>query len=196
MPRPHSSKKKKRSGTSKTPPRMPVMPAGLPTELLTAGVPLDADLEIERQQRLEGLKARLAKMFVEGRGAEALDQVMDAMAGLERANEQLAWRVLRANRYRFGRSTEKLTREQLRQLMLAFGGDESATSPGAEPAVPTPPEPEQVDDPATAAEPESTTAAPDVPEKKPKKRKRVRSRVEIQPRHQTIVRLNSSPTVT
>jgi transposase len=175
MPRPHSSKKKKRSGTSKTPPRMPVMPAGLPTELLTAGVPLDADLEIERQQRLEGLKARLAKMFVEGRGAEALDQVMDAMAGLERANEQLAWRVLRANRYRFGRSTEKLTREQLRQLMLAFGGDESATSPGAEPAVPTPPEPEQVDDPATAAEPESTTAAPDVPEKKPKKRKRVRS---------------------
>jgi transposase len=175
MSRPHPSKKKQRSGSSKTPPRMPVMPAGLPTELLTAGVPLDADLEIERQQRLEGLKARLAKMFVEGRGAEALDQVMDAMAGLERANEQLAWRVLRANRYRFGRSTEKLTREELRQLLLAFGGDESATSPGAEPAVPTPPEPEQVDDPSTAAEPEPTTATPDVPEKESKKRKHVRS---------------------
>jgi transposase len=175
MPRPHSSKKKQRSGSSKTPPRMPVRPAGLPTELLTAGVPLDADLEIERQQRLEGLKARLAKMFVEGRGAEALDQVMDAMAGLERANEQLAWRVLRANRYRFGRSTEKLTREELRQLLLAFGGDESATSPGAEPAVPTPPEPEQVDDSSTTAEPEPTTATPDVPKKEPKKRKHVRS---------------------
>jgi len=176
MSRAHPSKKKRNnSGSSKTQPRIPVTPAGLPTELLTADVPLDADLEIKRQTRLEELKARLAKMFTEGRGAEALDQMMDTMAGLERANERLAWCVLRANRFRFGRSTEKLSREELRQLLLAFGGDASATSPGAEPAVPAPPEPEQVDDSSTAAEPEPTTATPDEAEKKPKKRQRVRS---------------------
>jgi transposase len=152
------------------------MSGRLPTELLTAGVPLDADLELERQQRLEGVKARLARMFAEGRGAEALDQVMDAMAGLERANERLAWRVLRANRYRFGRSTEKLSRDELHQLLLAFGGDEPTPPPKAEPAVPAPPEPEQVDGIPSEAEPTAAAAASDEAEKKPKKkRQRVRS---------------------
>ena len=77
-------------------------------------------------------------MFAKGRGAEAIDQVMLAMADLERANERLAWRVLRANRYRFGRSTQKLSTDELRQLFLGFDGDESVTPPGAEPDVPAP----------------------------------------------------------
>jgi transposase len=180
MARAHRSKKKQqqqqqRSGSSKTQPRVPVRPAALATVLLAAGVPLDVDLEIERQERLEALKARLAKMFTEGRGAEALDQVMDTLAGLERANEQLTWCVLRANRFRFGRSTEKLSREQLNQLLVALGGEESATAPGAEPTVPAPAEPEQVDDPPTADASEPAKATPDEGEKKPKKRKRVRS---------------------
>jgi transposase len=180
MARAHHSKKKQqqqqqRSGSSKTQPRVPVRPAALATVLLAAGVPLDVDLEIERQERLEALKARLAKMFTEGRGAEALDQVMDTLAGLERANEQLTWCVLRANRFRFGRSTEKLSREQLNQLLVALGGEESATAPGAEPTVPAPAEPEQVDDPPTADASEPAKATPDEGEKKPKKRKRVRS---------------------
>ena len=138
-------------------------------------IPLDADLELARQTRLEGLKARLARMIAEGRGAEALDQVMSAMAGLERTNERLTWLVARANRFRFGRSTEKLSREELNELLLALGGDASMVAPGTEPAVPTPPEPEQVDDASPVDEPESAGATPDVPEKKPKKRKRVRS---------------------
>jgi len=139
-----------------------------------AKIPLDADLEVARQARLEAVKARLAKMFAEGRGAEALDQVMIAMAGLERTNERLTWLVARANRFRFGRSTEKLSREELNELLLALGGDVSKVAPGEEPAVPAPAEPEQVDDASPVDEPESPTT-PDVPEKKPKKRKRVRS---------------------
>jgi transposase len=174
MARPHRPKKHS-SRSSTTRPRLPGIPAGLPAELLTADIPLDADLEVERQTRLEGLKARLARMLAEGRGAEALDQMMSAMAGLERANERLAWVVVRANRFRFGRSTEKLSREELNQLLLAFGGDASETAPGAEPAVPAPPEPEQVDDASPVDEAESPSTTPDVPEKKPKKRKRVRS---------------------
>ena len=174
MARPHRPKKQK-SRSSTTRPRVPGIPAGLPAELLTADIPLDADLEIERQTRLERLKARLARMLVEGRGAEALDQMMLAMATLERANERLAWVVVRANRFRFGRSTEKLSRDELNQLLLAFGGDVAATAPGTEPAVPAPPEPEQVDDASAVDEPEAPSSTPDVPEKKPKKRKRVRS---------------------
>lgn len=189
MTRAHRPKKQK-SRSSKTPGRVPVLPAGMSAELLTADMPLDADLEIERQTRLEGLKARLAKLLAEGRSAEALDQMMGAMAGLERANERLAWYVLRANRFRFGRSTEKLSPEQLKQLLLALGGDDSASGP--EPVVPAPPEPEQVDDASTTEESESPTTTPDVPEKKPKKRKRVRS-MKVGPdveRNITVVRLS------
>jgi transposase len=175
-----ASKGQQSASASQTRSRAPFTSGRLPVpiELLTAGMPLDADVELERQQRLEGMKARLAKMLAEGRGAEALDQVMDAIASLERANERFAWRVLRANRYRFGRSTEKLSPDELYQLLLAFGGDVSTTPSGAEPgageepAVPAPPEPEQVKDLSTVAKTPQTS---DGPEKKAKKRKRVRS---------------------
>ena len=188
MTRAHLPKKQK-ARSSKTPRRAPVLPAGLSDEL-TAGMPLDADIEVERQTRLENLKARLAKMLAEGRADEALDQMISAMADLERTNEVLAWYVVRANRFRFGRSTEKLSPEQLRQLLLALGGEEAA--PGAESVVPAPPEPEQVDDASSTDESESPTTTPDVPEKKPKKRKRVRS-MKVGPdveRNVTVVRLS------
>src|SRR4051812_43373083 len=92
-------------------------------ELIAAGVPLDADLEMERQRRMEVLKALLLRQMAAGRGAEAIDQVLGSMMSLERENERLAWRVLRANRFRFGRSSEKLSAEELGQLFLALGGE-------------------------------------------------------------------------
>jgi transposase len=187
MTRAHRPKKQK-AHPSTTPRRAPVLPARLSDEL-AAGMPLDADIEVERQTRLEKLKAHLAKMLAEGRADEALDHVISAMAGLERTNDVLAWYVVRANRFRFGRSTQKLSPEQLRQLLLALGGEEAA--PGAEPVVPAPPEPEQVDDTSTTEASESPTT-PDVPEKKPKKRKRVRS-MKVGPdveRNVTVVRLS------
>ena len=159
-----------RTRPSKTQPRSLSAPGPLPipVELITAGIPLDADLELDRQRRLEALKAQLTRMFAKGRGAEAIDQVMLAMADLERANERLAWRVLRANRYRFGRSTQKLSTDELRQLFLGFDGDESVDPPGAEPDVPAPLEPEQIDD-------RSAEEAARPGETKRKTRKRVRS---------------------
>ena len=190
MTRAHRPKKPK-APSSKTPRRAPVLPAGLSDEL-TAGMPMpiDADLEVERQTRMANLKVHLATLFAEGRGDEALDHVISAMADLERTNDVLAWYVVRANRFRFGRSTQKLSPEQLRQLLLALGGEEAA--PGAEPVVPAPPEPEQVDDASSTEESESPTTTPEVPEKKPKKRKRVRS-MKVGPdveRNVTVVRLS------
>ena len=153
--------------------RLPV-----PRELLTAGVPLDADLEMERQQRLEALKAHLEKMFAEGRGSEALGQVMVSMASLERENERLAWRVLRANRYRFGRSTEKLSRDELKQLFLALGGQDAAVAGdgSAELAVPAPDEPDQADSAPPDAEAAGSGEAGDADNASDVKRKRKRVR--------------------
>ena len=164
--------------------RLPVPPS-----LLAAGAPLDEELERERQQRLEALKAQLAKMFAQGRGADALDQVMLAMADLERANEQLAWQVLRANRYRFGRSTEKLSRDDLCQLLLALGGEESAPA-GDPPAVPVPPAPEQCDGSAAPTDPAADPTPPGGPDPKPKKTRQRVQAMKVAPeveRHVTVV---------
>jgi len=57
--------------------------------------------------------------------------------GLERENERIAWRLLRELRYRFGRQSEKLSREELAQLFLALGGDEASAN-HAELVVPAP----------------------------------------------------------
>ena len=108
---------KKRSAKS-TQPRAYTARGPLPVarEDLTQGITLDADVELERQKRMEGVKASLLQAIAEGRAESAVDQVVVAMLELERENERLAWRVLRANRYRFGRNTEKLSREELDQL--------------------------------------------------------------------------------
>jgi transposase len=134
---------------------------------LVAGVPLDADLEIERQKRMEHLKSQLTGMIAAGKGEVAIDQVLSAMMSMERENERLAWRVLRANRFRFGRSTQKLSRDELQQLFLAFEGDLDS-APATELPVPAPEEPEQVEEPSNDIESEPEDS-------KPKKRRRVRT---------------------
>lgn len=121
---------------------------------------------------MEALKARLTEMIASGRGAQAVDQVITAITELEREAERLAWRVLRANRFRFGRSTEKLSREELEQLRMAFGGE--AGSSESEPEVPAPAEPEQVDNGSDSNESEEQAPSPPSSEKT-KKRRRVRS---------------------
>jgi transposase len=169
-----SSKRQKRSGRRATGTR-PVIAAGplpIARELLSAGVELDADVEMARQRRMEALKAKLTELIASGRGAQAVDQVITVMTELEREAERLAWRVLRANRFRFGRSTEKLSREELEQLLLAFGG--AASSSESDPKVPAPVEPEQADDGSDSNESEEQTASQPSSEK-PKKRRRVRS---------------------
>jgi transposase len=155
--------------------RLPV-----PKELVAAGAPLDADVEMARQGRMEALKALLLAQVAAGRGAEAIDQVLGSMMALERENERLAWRVLRANRFRFGRSSEKLSGEELGQLFLALGGESSSLKDvGAEAqSVPAPAEPEQTEpvdaiDPPIGDSEASDDAEVEAPEPQGKKRRRV-----------------------
>jgi transposase len=118
-------------------------------ELLTAGIELDLETEAERQLRMEAVKAELAGMLSAGDGLAVIDKVISLMLGLERENERLAWRLLRAVRYRFGRSTEKLSKEDLTQLFLALGGTEAEAkaAPQGDLAIPTPvAPPEETDD--------------------------------------------------
>jgi transposase len=115
-------------------------------DLLGAGIELDADVEIERQRRMESLKAELAAMASTGNFASAIDKMMDMVANLERDNERISWRLLRAMRYRFGRNTEKLAPGELKQLYLALGGDASAPVPPEGPQVPVPDPPTEATD--------------------------------------------------
>jgi transposase len=134
-------------------------------ELLAAGVELDADVEIERQRRMEALKAELCQMAASGNITFAIDKMMGMVSELERENERISWRLLRALRYRFGRNTEKLAPGELKQLYLALGGDASAPTPADGPLVPVPAQPTE------AAGADGEDSAPTPGSKKRRKRK-------------------------
>lgn len=182
------SSKKTHSGKSAPSARAFVAstPLPVPRELLSAGVVLDPQLEIERQLRMEALKGELTRMASEGGVASAIDRMMSVVLTMERENDRLAWRILRAHRFRFGCSTEKLSREELYQLYLAFGGDTVEAELQVELPVPAPQEPEQVDRDAAdnVAEPAADAEAPQAPNQK--KRKRVRS-MQVAPHVERIV---------
>ena len=112
--------------------------------LLVAGVELDADFEIERQHRMEALKAELGAMAAQGNFGNAIDKMMGIVLSLEQENERMSWRLLRALRYRFGRNTEKLAPAELKQLYLALGGDAAAPTPADGTLVPVPAAPAEV----------------------------------------------------
>jgi transposase len=126
---------------SKAPAGVPVHTAtgALPMTrgLLSAGIELDAATEREREARLETLKGELLKMATQGDVAALIDKTLGVVLALERENERLSWRLLRALRYRFGRQSEKLSREELAQFCLALGGSE-ADAAAIEPLVPAP----------------------------------------------------------
>ncbi len=142
-------------------------PGALPVarSLLTAGVTLDPEIEREREARMETLKGELARMVTEGKGESAIDRVLSLVVGLERENERMAWLILRAARYRFGRQSEKLSREELEQLFLAFGGDE-ANVKDDELVVPAPAGPEE-----TVATNDESPTEETAPSKKRRKKK-------------------------
>lgn len=149
----------------------------VPRELLTAGLPLDPEIEIERQKRLEALKATLTDLVARGEGARAIDQMLALVVDLERTNDRLTWRVLREARFRFGRSSERLSHEELGQLYLALGGDQATADTRPNLDVPGPEQPEQVDAPASTdpEAPNEPTKTEQGPQTNKKKRKRVRS---------------------
>ena len=121
---------KTKTSTQKAPGALP-MARGL----LSAGIALDPETEREREARLEVLKTQLVAMATRGDVAALIDKTLGVVLDLERENERLSWRLLRAIRYRFGRQTEKLSREELAQFCLALGGTE-AEAAATDPVVP------------------------------------------------------------
>lgn len=139
----------------------------MPRGLLSAGIELDPETEREREARLETLKGELVAMAKRGDVSALIDKSLGLVLQLERENERLSWRLLRATRYRFGRKTEKLSPEELAQFCLSLGGTEAAAAE-KDPLVPAPPEPD-VSDPT-----DTTPASETNPETKKKKKKRIR----------------------
>jgi len=160
-----SNSKKSKPDVSAVPRLDPVVAAGalpMPRSLLTAGIELDVVTERDRESRMEKLKAELGALLAQGQGAAAIDRVLSLVVGLERENERMSWRLLRELRFRFGRQTEQLSREELVQLFLAFGGDEAAVQQDNELVVPAPQPP---DEEATSQDSQVSSS-----EKPPKKR--------------------------
>jgi hypothetical protein len=71
-----------------------IAPLPVPRELLTAGIVLGEDIEIERQLRMEKLKAKLLSMAAEGKFEQAIDSVVTTMLAMERDADRMGWRVL------------------------------------------------------------------------------------------------------
>ncbi len=175
MVRPKPRSKQNPTNAAKAEPFVASGPLPVPRELLSAGVPLDPEVEIERQKRLEELKAKLMGMAARGEFGRAVDEMLSVVVDLERSNDRLAWRILRAERFRFGRSTERLSREELGQLFLALGGDQATEAASSILDVPAPEQPEQVDAPAPV-EPDAENE-PSKTEQGPQAKKRARKRV-------------------
>jgi transposase len=171
----HSAKKPTRAKTTQSQSRVVAEALPVAKELLIAGITLGPEVEIERQQRMETLKAHLRNMIAQGKTEQVLDSVMETIINLERETDRMAWRVLQATRYRFGRSTERLSRDELRQLFLAFGGDVVAAQTERELPVPAPEEPEQVTEDATTDNAATNDTQLQSENKTKKKRVRVRS---------------------
>ncbi len=128
---------------------------------LAEGVTLDPETEREREARLEAFMREMQTRLASGDTQGVLGCTFTRLLELERENERLAWRLLRALRHRFGRATEKLSKEELAELVRALGGDE-ANAALPEPEVPTPEPPCE-----TSNEPgEATPSPPDKPKKK------------------------------
>jgi hypothetical protein len=49
--------------------------------------------------------ANLLAMITDGKAVAAIDSVVTTLLAMEREADRLGWRVLKAARYRFGRST-------------------------------------------------------------------------------------------
>jgi transposase len=176
----NASKQKRKQRTARSRrPFVAKMPLPVPRELLSAGIELDPEFEQERQLQLESLKADLTRLVAEGKAETAIDQVLSLVVDLGRENDRLSWRLLQAVRYRFGRRTEQLSREDLQQLFLALGGDPETAQTSAEPTVPAEEPPEQGDPGAEAtgddAAASTSNSEPAQTPKEKKKRKRVRS---------------------
>lgn len=90
--------------------------------------------------QVDGLREMTQAMLAQGNGNQALDVLLGVLKSLQEDNERLTYRLAAATRARFGRRSEKLSSEELGQLVLAMGGDEEQAA-AVEPTLPMPPPP-------------------------------------------------------
>ncbi len=92
--------------------------------------------------KLDELRLVTLHMHETGDTRTALDLLLGVIASLQQDNERLLYRVKMADRARFGRRSERLSREELGQLVLALGGSEEQAREN-EPKVPVPDAPSE-----------------------------------------------------
>jgi transposase len=83
------------------------------------------------------LRETVTAMLARGDGEHALESLLKLIGDLQHDNQRLTYRLNAAALARFGRRSEKLTAEELGQLVLALGGTE-AEATASEPVIPTP----------------------------------------------------------
>jgi transposase len=122
----------------------------------------------EPAEQVGRLRAATIDMLQAGQGRHAINTLLDVIVSLQQDNERLTARLHTAMRSRFGRRSEKLTAEELGQLVIAFGGTPEQASQ-ENPDVPVTPVPEDGEDAPEDGEqvPENEGAA-----KKPRKRRK------------------------
>ncbi len=128
----------------------------------------------------EAMAKPIVGMFERGESADAVSALLHLLteqnAELERANARLAL----SRRLRFGSSSERLSRGELEQAFLDFGGQPGPDGSLPEPLTVTPPDasatevevtPDQVGEEASAALPDAAIASPDANAQTKKKRR-------------------------
>ena len=95
--------------------------------------------------QMKELGEQARAMMSAGQGDAAIDLLLGLATSIHTDNTRMAVRVERLTRLLFGRRTERLSRDELRQLTLAFGGSEAEANE-AEPKVPASPPPTETSD--------------------------------------------------
>ena len=121
--------------------------------------------ELEPEQKaptetsdIEGVRAYVLGMLAQGRGAEAIEMLVDLLARLREAHTSTAHRLQEALRQLYGRRSEKTPASQL-QMLLAFLASEDSGPAAAETAQQTPPSPSAQSS-ASGAEDDTATKRP------------------------------------
>jgi transposase len=95
--------------------------------------------EFSRRDReeLEALRRSAESLISGGNTQEAVDVLLGVISSLKSDNHRLVHRLAQSHRALYGRRSEKLTAEELGQLILALGGTEEEAA-NSEPNVPAP----------------------------------------------------------
>ena len=92
---------------------------------------------MKRRPQHKALRESIDMMVASGQSKQAFEVLFKIVESLENDNERLTYRLAAAARARFGRRSEKLSAEELGQLVLAFGGSEEDAA-AQEPNLPAP----------------------------------------------------------